>query len=265
MKNIKIIAMDFDGTLLTSDKTITERTKKSLIKLKNKSYVIVGVTARNLLSVKGVLNVNLFDYIILNNGSDIYYVKEDRIENVSSIENETVEKIYNLFKDCSYQIDFCTPYKYLIKTKEKSDNRPVVKYIDSLSDVDSSVSRMNVFFENEKDLKENRHLLEKEFNNINVVKMIDTDKKNSQIWLTINPKNANKLTTLTKICNDLNYSIEEVIFFGDGENDLVLIENVGIGVAMENAIDIVKEKATFVTLSNDNDGIVEFLENNLKL
>ena len=263
MKEIKIIAMDFDGTLLTSNKTITDRTRECLINFNNKQYIIIGVTARNLLSVKGVLDVNLFDYIILNNGSDIYYVKEDRIENVSSIENEIVEKIYSLFNNISSQIDFCTPYKYLIKTKEKSDNRPVVKYIDGLGDVDSSVSRMNVFFENEKDLEENRDLLEKEFDNINVVKMIDTDDKNSRIWLTINPKNANKLTTLKKICNDLNSTIEEVIFFGDGENDLVLIENVGIGVAMENAIDIVKEKADFVTLSNDNDGIVEYLEKNM--
>ena len=260
---IKIIAMDFDGTLLTSNKQITERTKKCLKNLRNRSYIIAGVTARNLLSVKGVLDVNIFDYIILNNGSDIYYVKEDRIENVSSIENETVKKIYDMFNNDSPQIDFCTPYRYLIKSKEKYDKRPVVKYIDSLIDVDDSISRMNIFFENVKELEENRHLLEKEFDNINVVKMIDTDDKNSRIWLTINPKNANKLTTLKKICNDLNSTIEEVVFFGDGENDLVLIENVGIGVAMENAIDIVKKKATVVTLSNDNDGIAEYLEKNM--
>ena len=97
MKKIKIIAMDFDGTLLPSNKRITDRTRECLIKLKNKHYIIIGVTARNLLSVKGVLDVNLFDYIVLNNGSDIYYVKKDKIENIICIENETVEKIYSLF------------------------------------------------------------------------------------------------------------------------------------------------------------------------
>ena len=265
MKNIKIISMDFDGTLLTSDKQITDKTKECLINLKNKSYIIIGVTARNLLSVKGVLDVSLFDYIILNNGSDIYYVKEDKIENVSSIEIETVEKIYNLFSNKSCQIDFCTPYRYLIKAKEKGDSRPVVRYIENLDDVDSRVSRMNVFFDDNKELEESRSLIKKEFHNVNVVKMVDTDQANSRMWLTINPKNANKLSTLKKICDDLKYSIEEVVFFGDGENDLVLIENVGIGVAMENAIDIVKEKADYVTLSNDNDGIVKYLKKNLKL
>ena len=113
MENIKIIAMDFDGTLLTSDKKVSENARNCLIDLKNKSYIIIGVTARNLMSVKNVLDISLFDYIILNNGSDVYYVKEDKIKNISSINHDMVIKIYDLFKDGSYQIDFCTPYKAL--------------------------------------------------------------------------------------------------------------------------------------------------------
>lgn len=264
MKKFKIISMDFDGTLLTSDKRITERTRKCLANFKNKLYIIIGVTARNLLSVKNIIDINLFDYIILNNGSDIYYVKEDRIENVSCIDNETAIELFKLYDKKSCQIDFCTSYKYLIKAKEKGDERPFIKYINGFDDIDGSISRMNIFFDSTKDLEENRLLIEKSFGNVNVVSMIDTDKANSRIWLTINPKSVNKLSTLKIICDDIKCSIEQVIFFGDGENDLVLIENVGLGIAMENAINIVKEKADFVTLSNDNDGIAEYLENNLE-
>ena len=263
MKKIKIISMDFDGTLLTSDKHISDRTKKCLTNLKNK-YYIIGVTARNLLSVKDIIDVSLFDYIILNNGSNIYYVKEDRIENVSCIERETAKKIYDLCANKFCQIDFCTPYNYLIKTTKKSDSRSFVKYIDGLNDVDDSISRMNVFFENDDELDHNKKLFEKTFDNINIVTMLDTDKVNSRKWLTINPNNVNKLSTLKKICCDIGCSIDEVVFFGDGENDLVLIENVGIGIAMDNALTIVKEKADYVTLSNDNDGVAEYLENNLE-
>lgn len=103
MKNIKIISMDFDGTLLTSNKKISDKTKGCLVDLKNRFYKIIGIIARNLSSVK------IFDYIILNNGSDIYYVKEDIIENLSSIDNEEVKKIFLLFKDNSRQIDFAHP------------------------------------------------------------------------------------------------------------------------------------------------------------
>lgn len=78
--------------------------------------------------------------------------------------------------------------------------------------------------------------------------------------MTINPKNVNKLNILKKICDILECSINEVIFFGDVENDLILIEKVRISVAMENAIDSVKEKASYITLSKDNDGIAAYVE-----
>lgn len=263
MKKVKIIATDFDGTLLTSDNKISDRTKKCLKELRDKSYIIIGVTARNLLSVKNVLDTSLFDCIILNNGSNVYYVKDDLLENVSSIERDVAKKIYDSFSNRSSQIDFCTPFRYLIRSNKKKEDSLLIKYIDGFDEVDDLISRMNVFFATDDEVDENRKLIEDEFEDINVVKMVDTDVANSRVWLTINPKSINKLSTLEKICKDLNHSIDEVVFFGDGENDLVLIENAGIGVAMGNALEIVKEKALFVTLSNDNDGIAEFLETNI--
>lgn len=75
----KIISMDFDGTLLTSDKKVTENTKNILKKCRNNGFIIVGVTARNLSSVRSVLDINIFDYIILNNGAFILDVKTNEI------------------------------------------------------------------------------------------------------------------------------------------------------------------------------------------
>ena len=56
---IKIISMDFDGTLLTSNKRISNKTRNSLIKYKNKSYKIIGITARNLMSVNNILDTSM--------------------------------------------------------------------------------------------------------------------------------------------------------------------------------------------------------------
>lgn len=260
---IKIISMDFDGTLLTSNKRISNKTRNSLIKYKNKSYKIIGITARNLMSVNNILDTSIFDYIIINNGSDIYYVNEDKIDNISSIDKETAIKLYNLFKNKSYKIDFCTAYNYQVKSNIKDDNRSFVNYINELDEINNPISRINIFFETTKELEENKKLIENTFNNITVVKMLDTDNPNTKLWLTINPKGINKLNALNKVCDILKCNLDEVIFFGDGENDLILIENVGIGVAMANAIDIVKEKASYITLSNDNDGIAEYLEKNI--
>lgn len=63
------------------------------------------------------------------------------------------------------------------------------------------------------------------------------------------------METLKKLCLKLDIDINEVIFFGDGGNDLSIISNVGLGVAMENALEEVKNKAKKITLSNDEDGI----------
>lgn len=76
-------------------------------------------------------------------------------------------------------------------------------------------------------------------------------------------KGTNKLETLKKLCLKLDIDINEVIFFGDGGNDLSIISNVGLGVAMENALEEVKNKAKKITLSNDEDGIAYFLEKRL--
>ena len=59
----KLIATDFDGTLLTDDKKITIETKNILKNIENK-YIIVGSTARNLGSVKSVCDINIFHYLI---------------------------------------------------------------------------------------------------------------------------------------------------------------------------------------------------------
>lgn len=50
--------------------------------------------------------------------------------------------------------------------------------------------------------------------------------------------------------------MQEILYFGDSLNDLDLINSEYITIAMANALDIIKEKAKFITDSNDNDGIV---------
>ena len=90
--------------------------------------------------------------------------------------------------------------------------------------------------------------------------MLHTDNTKGKRWLSINPKNVNKFKTLEKLCLDLNVNMEEVIFFGDGTNDLPLIGKAGLGVAMGNALNEVKEQAKETTLSNDENGIAYFLK-----
>ena len=76
----------------------------------------------------------------------------------------------------------------------------------------------------------------------------------------INPKGISKATGIRRICNILGISMDEVIAFGDDRNDLEMISQAGIGVAMGNAIDPVKNAADYITDSCENLGVVKALK-----
>ena len=69
------------------------------------------------------------------------------------------------------------------------------------------------------------------------------------------PKNVNKKEAIEFVLADFHISKEDIIAFGDAQNDQEMIEMAGIGIAMGNADPSLKEKADFVTKSNDEDGI----------
>ena len=71
---------------------------------------------------------------------------------------------------------------------------------------------------------------------------------------------SNKGIAVKKLLEILNIKKEETIAIGDDNNDLSMFEEVGYKVAVSNAIDIVKEKADEITLSNDENGVAVFLE-----
>ena len=78
--------------------------------------------------------------------------------------------------------------------------------------------------------------------------------------LEINAAGVNKGKAMIELGKLLGISREEIMAFGDGNNDLKMLKEVGTGVAMENAISSVKEAADYVTLSNDEEGVAKFIE-----
>lgn len=259
----KIISMDFDGTLLTSNKQVTEKSKKILSGYKSNKYIIVGITARNLSSVKSVCDINMFNYLILNNGSYIYNVEDRNGIAVSNIDRQTQIKITQYFEDIAEEIDYCSLTRYYFYKKTDIESKDYLVKINSIDEIKETISRMNVFLKNKQDIAKYKKLLEEKFQNLNVFEMMDNDNDKNKSWLSINPKETSKFKALEKLCLTLNIEIDDVIFFGDGPNDLPVIGKVGLGVAMGNALKEVKEQAKEITLSNDEDGIAVFLEKKL--
>ena len=72
-------------------------------------------------------------------------------------------------------------------------------------------------------------------------------------------KNCSKSSALKALCSYLGISQNEVIAFGDGDNDIDMLQFAGVGVAMGNASDYVKSKADYITLSNEENGVAHTL------
>ena len=70
-------------------------------------------------------------------------------------------------------------------------------------------------------------------------------------------KDVTKASGLKELCDNLGISFDNVMAFGDGENDIEMLRECGIGIAMANALPKVKEAADAVTLSNEEDGIAQ--------
>lgn len=79
-------------------------------------------------------------------------------------------------------------------------------------------------------------------------------------YLECNMKGISKGNSLARVCQNLHIAPEEVMAFGDAQNDLSTITFAGLGVAMENACDELKLAADKITLSNNEDGIAAALE-----
>lgn len=254
----KLIAMDSDGTLLNKERKVTRKTKEAILKKKTENYKIIGVTARALESAKAIGDISFFDYLILNNGSYIYNTLTKEGKYINYISKEEAKEITEQLDEVSDQIDYCSGTQYYIYKNQNKENPHFIKSINNIEEVKEAIAKMNIYLKEPEKIEYYKDVLTEGFQNISCFIMQDsTDTKK---WLVLTPKEINKRKTLQKLGKDLKIDLEEMIFFGDGTNDIEVIKAVGCGVAMENALEEVKQEADYITDSNNEDGIASFLE-----
>ena len=257
----KIISMDFDGTLLTSDKMVSSSNKEILFKLKDMGYLIIGVTGRNLSSAMDICDINMFNYLIVNNGAYIYDVENKNGYNTFYLEDNIIKDIFNSYKDKSETIIFSSNNNYYIYRENAEVYKSFLVPINEISQINEKICKMNLYMDNNILLQTKEYILKKYKDDLNVFLMMDSDDLSNNKWIVISPIKLNKYNALIELANKLNIKNDEIIFFGDAANDIEAIKGVGLGVAMGNAIDEVKEVAKEITLSNNDDGIANFLKN----
>ena len=288
---IKIIALDLDGTLLDSEKRLSDVNRDALARAAEKGVLIVPTTGRFFgMMPPAVRDLPFVRYAITINGAQVY----DRETDTALVRDEIpldmalgimeVLDRHDVIYDCYRQnwgwmtaalqdkaADYATNGHYLRMVREFRKPVPELKAHLRETAADGDVQKIMLFSRNEVAglrgrevarsrgcevadvLEEIRREVGEKFPEIKVT---------ASTWnnIELNIKTAHKGNALKRFAEHLGFGLENCMAFGDGMNDFTMVEAAGLGVAMANAEPEVKRVAKYVTLSNDEDGVAKGID-----
>lgn len=261
----KIIGVDIDGTLLNSKGEISPKTKAALIKAQELGHKVVIVSGRD---IQGVIRyadaLRLKDFSGLlsnNNGVRVTNYKTGEIISQHFLDKKLLKPLFETMKTMPQETIFYIDGKIytnkispVIKHSSKINNMDIVLDPRLLDKTDYKLYNLILC----SDYKEKLDLIEKTIREKFKDQFAFT--RSTDYYFEIMPKGYSKGTSLVEIANYYKIDMKDVIAFGDERNDIEMIKTAGVGVAMENAVDYIKEISDYVTLSNDEDGIAYYLE-----
>jgi Cof subfamily protein (haloacid dehalogenase superfamily) len=258
----KLVAVDMDGTLLTPQLEISKETLETINKVIEKGVIFTLSTGRMYLAAMPFANMlNLDVPIITCNGALTKCSKTGKVYDERIIEKKHSSEIIRYCEEVGLSVSiYSEDYIYIKRNSENIDihlqldhaKPQIVNNFDSL--LDGSIIKI-MFNSNDKyNLeKHTRELHELYKGKLNFYFSLP-------YFVEIVHKEANKRNALENLALKFNIKREEIIAIGDNFNDKDMIEYAGLGVAMGNAPDYLKDIAEYVTHSNDEDGVRHVLE-----
>lgn len=248
----KAIIVDLDRTLLHTDKSISPYTIDVLKKCQNRGLKVLVATARPLRAIQDYMQVIKFDAQTVSNGARIICGNKKK---EYSFKQEDVEYVLNILKK----------YPNLRITLETGDcaysNVPIEEYETILCDdlieyaKEEGTLKLLVYSDDGLALDIVKNSLPKD--------VYYTIAHGTLVQIMNN--SATKWNGIKTMLEFIGCSPDETMYFGDDYDDIEAIQLCGMGIAVSNAIDEVKNAADYITESNDEDGVVKFLTQFLNL
>lgn len=261
----KLLALDIDGTLTNTQKDITPATLEKIIEAQEKGHIVAIVSGRPLPGIRKIADTIELDrfggYVLAFNGGRIVDYSTGEVVYQAVLDNDVVRDIYDycLKAGCgmvTYDGDRVITGTDIdgYMTFEASINHMEIMRIDNFREyIDFPLNKCLLTADPDKAEKIEQELAEKFGDQLNIF-------RSEPYFVEIMPPNVHKATSLEKLLEVLDMDRKDLVACGDGYNDLTMIEYAGVGVAMANAQDIVKEHANYITLSNDEDGLVPVVD-----
>lgn len=261
----KLIALDMDGTLLNEEKIVTERTKKAIKAARDKGVTVVLATGRPIDGVTRYLEeLDMYtdnDYVLSYNGGLVLKTKNKEVVCKLGLIGEDVKYLYELSKRLGVNIHAFSEKNGLVTPKnskytevEASINNITVNEVN-FDNIENDESFIKIMMIDEPEILQKAidNLPEEVYEKYTVV-------RSAPFFLEFLNKEVNKGVGVEMLAKHLGVKREEVITMGDAGNDLHMIEYAGMGIAMGNAFDEVKEAANYITDSNNEDGVAKAIE-----
>lgn len=270
-KDIRIIALDLDGTLLDSNKNISERNYQALKKAAEQGVEIVPTTGRFYgMLPKVVKDLPFVNYVITVNGASVYDVREKKNIAEANIPLDTALKLMEYMDgfDCIYDC-YMDNGAYMTRNQwDRIDEFDLdVHYHKMWKEMRVQVDDLKSF------LKKQRKGIQKTQCLVKDLSLKDKILKEApelfpqclatsslKINVEFNDLHASKGQALISLAEHLACTAENVMSFGDGLNDLSMIKAAGMGIAMANSCKEVLEASNDTVSDNDHDGVAEGIE-----
>lgn len=273
--NLNAIILDIDGTLVNSHKKISDRTKKVLLDAQNKGIKLILASGRPIRGMLDVIHELEMDkhhgLVVAYNGASVMDCESKEIvfnKAMTPLEAQSVlnhvknfEVIPMVAKDDTMYVNNVyngmLNYKNnpinIIEYESRGGNYLLCEKSDLAEFVDFPLNKILLAGDPEY-LKQNHMKISEPF--IGKLSSMFT----AAFYYEFTAQGIDKANALNEVLVPMGIKPEDTISFGDGQNDLSIINFAGIGVAMGNAVDELKKAADEITLSNDEDGIALVLE-----
>lgn len=264
----KLLCIDIDGTLLDDDKKLLPQVIESLKKETKKGVKIALISGRMPAGVE-LIEQQLGIQCVKACNAGSYILMGDKCISSRTLQPKTMKIIYNeIAKKNQLPLWVFREEKWFVTDIDKQVKKEIeiIRYEPEIIDAEAMALRWE-----EEGVGPNKLFIAAESDKIpglceeiKALGLSDIDQaRSSDIFIEIFPNGVNKGEALCEICRELDINRSEVVAFGDHELDIPLIEAAGIGIAMGNAIPELKEKADFVTKTNNEAGISYALEHYL--
>lgn len=233
---IKLIALDMDGTLLNSNGEVSAENRAAIKEAKEKGIQIILSTGRSRLSCSEYAkSLQLNSYLVTVNGSEIWGPTGELVQR-NKVDAELIQWMWELSK--THRTKFWAIGCEGVWHNEMPDNLLDINWLKFGFEIDDDAIRESIM----------NSLSEKGTFEIT---------NSSLTNLEVNALGINKAMGIKAVCDILGISMENVMACGDSLNDIAMIKECGWGVAMGNAQEVIKQTANAVTDDHNEDGVAK--------